>query len=290
MNKYLIAIFSILIFVVSCSKNDPRERAKKIVTEWTGKTLIIPENIDTYFMNRDTIVGASKAPYRIFVYTDSTGCTSCKLKLQTWKHYMHEADSLLNGKLDFLFYFQPKNERELQFLFKRDKFEVPIHMDKEALILKQNSLPGEMEYQCFLLDSNNKIISIGNPTLNPKIWELYKQIITKDYSDKSKTNTTQIEIENSHLIVDNLKVGTAQKLSFKIKNTGNSPLIINHIDASCGCTVPSWDKKPISPNEEAEIWVEVKPDNKGYFRKSLILFANIEGKTKSLTISGEASE
>lgn len=181
MNRKLVPYYFIIIFILaSCNGNDQKKRAQNIVTEWMGKTLEIPEGINSYFMNKDTIAPPSKAPYKIFVYTDSTGCTSCTLRLQAWKNYIQEADSLLGNNLDFLFYFQPKDEKELQFLIKRDKFEHLIFMDRDAKLLKLNSFPSEMEYQCFLLDSNNKVISIGNPTLNPKIWELYKQIVMND--------------------------------------------------------------------------------------------------------------
>lgn len=178
MSKKIPYYYFILLFALAaCNREHPRAKAQMIVKEWTTKTLEIPEGIDSYFMTKDSVAPASKAPYKLLVYTDSTGCTSCKLNLLVWKRYIHEADSLLGGNLDFLFYFQPKNERELNFLFKRDKFEHFVFMDREAKLQKSNAFPSEMEYQCFLLDASNKVISIGNPTLNPKIWELYKKII-----------------------------------------------------------------------------------------------------------------
>lgn len=181
MNKNAIPYFFIVLFILAaCNRDDQRTKAQKMVKEWTGKTIEIPEGIDSYFMTKDSMAPVSKSPYKLFVYTDSTGCTSCTLNLLAWKHYIKEADSLLGDKLDFMFYFQPKDEKELQFLFRRDKFEHTVYMDREAKLLKLNSFPSEMEYQSFLLDSDNKVISIGNPTLNTKIWDLYKQIVMED--------------------------------------------------------------------------------------------------------------
>lgn len=177
MNKKIPYYFILLFALTACNSASPRAKAEMMVKEWTSKTLEIPEGIDSYFMTKDSIAPVSKAPYKLLVYTDSTGCTSCKLNLSAWKRYMQEADSLLEGNLDFLFYFQPKNEKELNSIIKRDKFEHFVFMDREAKLLKSNAFPSEMEYQCFLLDASNKVISIGNPTLNPRIWELYKQII-----------------------------------------------------------------------------------------------------------------
>ena len=184
MNKNAIPYFFIILFILAaCNRDDQRTKAQKMVKEWTGKTIEIPEGINSYFMTTDSMAPISKAPYKLFVYTDSTGCTSCKLNLSAWKHFMQEADSLLGDNLDFVFYFQPQSEKELQFLIKRDKFEHFVFMDREAKLLKLNSFPSEMEYQSFLLDSDNKVISIGNPTLNTKIWDLYKQIVMEDKQD-----------------------------------------------------------------------------------------------------------
>lgn len=190
MNKIILFYVFIIAggMIISCrNDSDTRERINSLVQEWTGKTLVIPDDIPSYILAKDTSVTLSRSPYRIFVYTDSTGCSSCKLRLHAWKEYIKEADSLFGDRLDFIFYFQPKNERELQFLIKRDHFDQVVFMDREGQILKLNSFPEEMEYQSFLIDQNNKVISLGNPTINPKIWELYKQIIEKD-----KQNQTDI--------------------------------------------------------------------------------------------------
>ncbi len=49
--------------------------------------------------------------------------------------------------------------------------------------------------------------------------------------------------------------------TYTFKNTGESPLIIEGVRPSCGCTAPSWTKTPIPVGAEGEI--EVKFDSKG---------------------------
>jgi hypothetical protein len=48
-----------------------------------------------------------------------------------------------------------------------------------------------------------------------------------------------------------------QKVShtFELTNTGESPLVISNVAATCGCTVPSWPNEPIAPGASAEIQV-----------------------------------
>ena len=54
-----------------------------------------------------------------------------------------------------------------------------------------------------------------------------------------------------------------QKATFTFTNVGNKPLIINQAIASCGCTVPSYTKKPIAPGEKGQI--SVTYNGKGMF-------------------------
>ena len=54
-----------------------------------------------------------------------------------------------------------------------------------------------------------------------------------------------------------------QKATFTFTNVGNKPLIINQAIASCGCTVPSYTKKPVAPGEKGQI--SVTYNGKGMF-------------------------
>ena len=41
--------------------------------------------------------------------------------------------------------------------------------------------------------------------------------------------------------------------TFKIKNTGEAPLVLTRVIASCGCTTPEWTKEPIAPGKTGDI-------------------------------------
>lgn len=51
------------------------------------------------------------------------------------------------------------------------------------------------------------------------------------------------------------KINEGQKLavSFRFKNTGDKPLVIESVQPACGCTVADYPKQPIKPGEEGEI-------------------------------------
>ena len=79
--------------------------------------------------------------------------------------------------------------------------------------------------------------------------------------------------------------------TFEISNTGDMPLVITRIIASCGCTTPEWTKEPIAPGKKAEIKVTFDPSGRpGTFSKTISIYSN--GKTGSyvLNIRGKVEE
>ena len=76
--------------------------------------------------------------------------------------------------------------------------------------------------------------------------------------------------------------------TFKIDNTGNGPLILTRVIASCGCTTPEWTKEPIAAGKSGEIKITYNPkDRPGPSVKTISVYSN--GKTGSfvLTIKGD---
>jgi hypothetical protein len=149
-----------------------------------------------------------------------------------------------------------------------------------------NHLPDEPAFQCFLLDKDNKVLAIGNPAYNPKVWELYKQIIAGEISDKHPV--TVVAPEQTEIELKNLHIGETSDAVFSLKNTGTQPLIIQMVDASCGCTVPEWDKQPVKTGKIAKIKVRITPEEKGRFNKTITVHCNIKEGQILLKINGIA--
>jgi len=117
---------------------------------------------------------------RTMKISSSTIYEDCKLQLYKWNALIEEAETTMSGKVSFHFYFQPQDERELMFMLRRDNFKQAVYIDNKNKLDNANKLPDNMSYQCFLLDKDNKVVLIGNPTLNPAIWDLYKQIVMEE--------------------------------------------------------------------------------------------------------------
>jgi archaellum component FlaG (FlaF/FlaG flagellin family) len=77
-------------------------------------------------------------------------------------------------------------------------------------------------------------------------------------------------------------------ITFTVKNTGTEPLVISRVQASCGCTTPTWTKDPILPGKTGTITASYNPANRpGTFVKTISVFSNAGADAKILTIKGE---
>ena len=288
-----LGIFVFSASFCSCKDNTRREEAAKIVTEWTGKEILFPDNISCYVSGRETLPEICdewfQKDFKILMYVDSAGCSDCRLKLFEWKQLIGEADSLFHGKVGFLLFFQPKSAREMTLLFTRDRFDYPVFMDINGTINRLNDFPKEMGFQCFLLDSDNKVLAIGNPVLNMNVWELYKSQIAGGMMTEPKVLTTATVDKTIH-DYGTIRIGDSNAANFTITNTGSSSLVIFRVSASCGCTNVEWEKQPIAPGETTTIRVDITPDETGYFSKTITVYCNIQDTPVRLMVKGNTYE
>jgi len=81
-----------------------------------------------------------------------------------------------------------------------------------------------------------------------------------------------------------------QTYNFEVTNSGSSPLVIQNIVASCGCTEPVWTKSPIPPNGKGVITAIYDPANRpGPFNKTLTVHSNGKPEVLVLVIKGEVT-
>lgn len=83
-----------------------------------------------------------------------------------------------------------------------------------------------------------------------------------------------------------------KKAVFTFTNVGNKPLVLNQVVASCGCTVPRYDKKPIAPGQKGTISVTYNGTGKfpGHFKKSITVRSNAKTELTRLYVEGVMTE
>jgi len=92
------------------------------------------------------------------------------------------------------------------------------------------------------------------------------------------TMFTTIEWKEQTKHFDKITEGQKLDVNFAFKNTGDKPLVILNVQASCGCTVPDPPKEPIAPGAEGMIKATFNSEGKsGLVHKTLYVTANTKG-------------
>jgi hypothetical protein len=84
-----------------------------------------------------------------------------------------------------------------------------------------------------------------------------------------------------------IKQGVPVTYEFTFTNTGEVPLIISTVQASCGCTVTEYTKQPIEAGQKGYVKATYNAANTGQFTKTVTVNANTEDGIAKLTIKGE---
>ncbi len=100
-------------------------------------------------------------------------------------------------------------------------------------------------------------------------------------------NQAEIQFEEESHDFGNVKEGTMATHEFKFKNIGKEPLVLSNVQASCGCTTPSWSKEPIAPGKTGTITATYNSNGRpGTISKSITVTSNAKSATKVLSIRG----
>lgn len=101
-----------------------------------------------------------------------------------------------------------------------------------------------------------------------------------------EANSTTLTFDKIEHNFGDVKAEVENKTSFKVTNTGDKPLIIEDVAATCGCTTPKKPEKPILPGQSDEIQVVFKsnPGQDGEQRKTVTVTANTVDKIHKLEI------
>ncbi len=73
--------------------------------------------------------------------------------------------------------------------------------------------------------------------------------------------------------------------SFDIVNIGQTPLKLDNVTATCGCTTPEWSPEPIAPGATAKIKVGYNAAAEGPFEKFITVTYNTN-QSKQIKIKG----
>lgn len=99
-----------------------------------------------------------------------------------------------------------------------------------------------------------------------------------------------IEFKDKDGVFDFGEIHEGDKAEHKFEFTNHSavPLTITGVQASCGCTTPSWSKEPVASHKTGFIQVAYStPGRPGPFNKSITITSNAKESSKTIYIKGE---
>lgn len=123
--------------------------------------------------------------------------------------------------------------------------------------------------------------------------------ITKDAAVPAQMNATPVaNNQNPDLNMKfntedhnfgNIPEGPAVSYDFEFKNIGKEPITLTTVNASCGCTTPTWTKEPILPGKTGKITATYNTQGRpGNFTKTITVNSNVG--TKILKIQGNVEK
>lgn len=286
--KYII--FVILALVIFSCRNSQRESILTTLQEWEHKEIRFPSHSIFTIQGRDTVDFQLQEKFKIITYIDSLGCLSCKLHLSEWRNLIHTMDSIYPNKVQFLFYFSPKKRTEIYQTLLADRFKYPVCIDDQDSINKLNHFPSNMALQTFLLDKRNNVLAIGNPIYNPKIKNLFLEIIAGKNIDLSSDakRLTSVTYDINVLDMGTFDWQEEYCKELFLKNIGKELLVIDGISSSCGCITVEYSKEPVRLGDRLRFKVKYKAEHPEHFNKTITIYCNTKNSPIQLMVTGNA--
>lgn len=288
--RNLLFLVLYLCLTVSCH-DSKKDKLSGLIEVWTGKEIKFPSSSVFTVQGKDTVAfDFTHSRYKVVMYVDSIGCLSCKLQFSKWKVLMQKVDSLKKQDFDisYVFYFNSKDYKELQYIMSREDFNYPVCFDQQDEFNKLNHLPSETDLQTFLLNQDNRVIAIGNPINSPDMNELYLNVLIGKAVSSGRQVFTSVVINSNYIDFGIFSKAQKQEQIVELTNAGTAPLIIQDVNTSCGCTKVEFEKKPIPKGGKGKLKITYEANEKGRFRKTVDVYCNIESSPLNIAVTGEA--
>lgn len=109
---------------------------------------------------------------------------------------------------------------------------------------------------------------------------------------KEQASTTTISFDKLKHDFGDVKADSDNSTYFTVTNTGDKPLIIEDVSASCGCTTPIKPEGPIAPGKSdlIEVRFHSKPGQLNEIIKTVTVTANTKEKVHKLEIRAFVKE
>lgn len=182
---YHILYFILMLGILTCSScSEKNVQYKKLETDlrlFKEKAITFPDNMlakvcdgqlppDTTLLNR---------PSKMVIYVGKDGCTDCKLR-SLLPIYMFILENKHRENFAVVIILNTADREATEKLLTDMRFRQTVFYDLDGSFERLNPhLPSGEDFHTFLLNKENKVVLIGNPTHNEKLNKLYLNEINK---------------------------------------------------------------------------------------------------------------
>ena len=105
--------------------------------------------------------------------------------------------------------------------------------------------------------------------------------------EKSKKQKSPITFKTLLIQRDAIPYDSQELFIFEFKNTGKTPLLIQNVQTSCGCTTADKPSEPVQPGKSSKISVKYDTKRVGDVHKTITVTTNVQTEPIVLTIQGK---
>ena len=283
MRAYFHVILSVISFaIISCVQSN--EQRSDIVRQLLGKEVKYPDYLTYQICDTPIDYDFEDADFKIVTYLDSTGCCPCRMKLSEWNDFINELKETSENQVNFMMIINSTMTDEIQRELNINGFKHPIAFDEKNDFGALNQMPTDITMQTFLLDSENKILAVGNPVLNPNIKKLYLKKIFNTNTDKHISNHRVCGHPSVPLGV--MSIEDSIRVSVELINRDSITLNMEDIIPSCDCLEVITSCRSLAQGQKASVDVKITPTQQGIYHQYLnIFFQGIENP-ETITFHG----
>lgn len=174
MNKKQCGLFLYLLILLLCSC--ARSKLKQQIQALYHKEIFIPECL----LDQISRIRLKEKLPMMVVYHDSLECASCSIKrIDEWDGILRYYADSLNSGVSSLFIFAPAKQNYMEIKSILGRYDhYPIIIDRTFAFIEANpDFPTDKRLHTFLLDADGRVIVIGSPKYDDRIWNMYKQVL-----------------------------------------------------------------------------------------------------------------
>ena len=105
--------------------------------------------------------------------------------------------------------------------------------------------------------------------------------LVKKVMEDTASYTSIKWLDSTRISLGKITEGQTVEVSWRFENTGNKPLVIQGVTASCGCTIAEKPEQPVAPGATDLIKAKFNSEGQhiGHVEKAVTVQANTKGGT-----------